>query len=526
MRVPTVAPQAEPCGTCPDLSNDTQRAMDSFLYAGSVENLVLGTAVSLNKYTDLDPRNFSILADNALSRYVQERDAEQWRTLQKFDSVFVSSLFCVKILVMSFIILAAICGNLLVIVSVMRHRKLRVITNYFVVSLALADMLVAIWAMCFNISVEITGRWLFGYIMCDVWNSLDVYFSTVSILHLSCISVDRYYAIVQPLDYPLIMTKRRLIVMLLLVWCSPALLSFLPIFMGWYTTPENNSYRQAHPDQCSFRVNKPYAVISSSVSFWVPGIIMIYTYWRIYREADRQERMLYRSKVAAALLNKHLQINGISAAGLGALPQEPGSGGGVGVGVGVEQEQHIIEPDPNSGQMRPTPIASSSKMKRERKAARTLGIIMSAFLTCWLPFFLWYLISSLCGDACDFSPSVVVVVFWVGYFNSALNPIIYAYFNREFRVAFKKTLQSLCQTLLLLLPGRKGCWGRRGDANALSTPANRNCISNSNVSSTAEMNYINHSTIVRLTTDDDLKMTTSTSVAAELRPPSSVDRVF
>lgn len=102
-------------------------------------------------------------------------------------------LVALKITLMALIIMAALFGNLLVIVSVMRHRKLRVITNYFVVSLALADMLVAIWAMCFNFSVEVTGgRWIFGYFMCDVWNSLDVYFSTASILHLCCISVDRY----------------------------------------------------------------------------------------------------------------------------------------------------------------------------------------------------------------------------------------------------------------------------------------------------------------------------------------------
>ncbi|KYQ55111.1 Octopamine receptor beta-1R [Trachymyrmex zeteki] len=119
-------------------------------------------------------------------------------------------LLSLKAFIMIFIILCALLGNLLVIVSVMRHRKLRVITNYFVVSLALADMLVALFAMTFNASVELFGRWLFGYFMCDVWNSLDVFFSTVSILHLCCISVDRYYAIVQPLDYPLIMTNVRL----------------------------------------------------------------------------------------------------------------------------------------------------------------------------------------------------------------------------------------------------------------------------------------------------------------------------
>ncbi|KAK0183333.1 hypothetical protein PV327_001384 [Microctonus hyperodae] len=137
---------------------------------------------------------------------------------------------------------------------------------------------------------------------------------------------------------------------------------------------------------------------------------------------------ILKSKVAAALLNKHLQINGITS-GLGSLPPS------------VEQSP----PDPPP-QEEP-PITSSSKMKRERKAARTLGIIMSAFMACWLPFFLWYLITSLC-DTCESSSIVVAAVFWVGYFNSALNPLIYAYFNREFRAAFRKTLESCCAALM------------------------------------------------------------------------------
>lgn len=76
----------------------------------------------------------------------------------------------------------------------------------------MADMLVALCAMTFNASVELVGRWIFGPVMCNLWNSLDVYFSTASILHLCCISVDRYYAIVKPLDYPLIMTFSKVIV--------------------------------------------------------------------------------------------------------------------------------------------------------------------------------------------------------------------------------------------------------------------------------------------------------------------------
>ncbi|XP_017145429.1 octopamine receptor beta-1R isoform X1 [Drosophila miranda] len=315
----------------------------------------------------------------------------------------------VKCFIIGFIILAAILGNMLVIVSVMRHRKLRIITNYFVVSLAVADMLVALCAMTFNASVMISGKWMFGSIMCDMWNSFDVYFSTASIMHLCCISVDRYYAIVQPLDYPLIMTHRRVGYMLLMVWLSPALLSFLPICSGWYTTSENWKYLKSNPHICEFKVNKAYAIVSSSMSFWIPGIVMLSMYYRIYQEADRQERLVYRSKVAALLLEKHLQISQI--------PKPRPS---------IQVEQSTI-----------------TTMRRERKAARTLGIIMSAFLLCWLPFFLWYIVSSLC-DSCITPRVVVGILFWIGYFNSALNPIIYAYFNRDFRAAFKKTLKSCC----------------------------------------------------------------------------------
>jgi hypothetical protein len=124
-------------------------------------------------------------------------------------------LWVVLLFVFVGIILSAILGNSLVIVAVWRNRKLRTWTNYFVVSLAFADTLVALCAMSFNASQTLNeGKWLFPWVICDLWNSLDVYFCTTSILHLSCISVDRYYAICKPLQYPLTMTARTVRIML------------------------------------------------------------------------------------------------------------------------------------------------------------------------------------------------------------------------------------------------------------------------------------------------------------------------
>lgn len=93
----------------------------------------------------------------------------------------------------------------------------------------------------------------------------------------------RYFAIVRPLEYPLYMTHKTVGFMLANVWMLPALISFTPIFLGWYSTDEHLVWLKQNPSECVFIVNKPYAIVSSSISFWIPAIVMISMYYRIFK---------------------------------------------------------------------------------------------------------------------------------------------------------------------------------------------------------------------------------------------------
>ena len=158
-----------------------------------------------------------------------------------------------KVILLTAIILLATSGNILVILSVFRFERLRIVANWFIVSLALADLLVALLVMPFSALQEVLGSWSFGPVACDVFNANDVLFSTASLLHLCCISLDRYIAITDPFGYSGKMTKRRVLAMLICLWTSAALLSHVPIHMGWYTT-EERLFQSVESDECSFEV--------------------------------------------------------------------------------------------------------------------------------------------------------------------------------------------------------------------------------------------------------------------------------
>jgi hypothetical protein len=79
-------------------------------------------------------------------------------------------------------------------------------------------------------------------------------------------------------------------------------------------------------------------------------------------------------------------------------------------------------------------------LTRERRLSRTLGIIISVFLLCWLPFFVVYILSAFIDVSGYMIEPLPTLILWLGYLNSACNPLIYTVFNVEFRTAFKRLL--------------------------------------------------------------------------------------
>ncbi|XP_028315348.1 D(1) dopamine receptor-like [Gouania willdenowi] len=320
---------------------------------------------------------------------------------------------------LALLILTTLLGNTLVCAAVTKFRHLRSkVTNFFVISLAVSDLLVAILVMPWKAVTEIAGFWPFGS-FCDTWVAFDIMCSTASILNLCIISLDRYWAISSPFRYERKMTPRVACVMISVAWTLSVLISFIPVQLNWHkayvnsyishtgstVSVESNSTFYHSQENCDSSLNRTYAISTSLISFYIPVAIMVATYTQIYRIAHRQIR----------------RISALERAAESAKIRHDSMGRGSSI---VESE-------------------SSFKMtfKRETKVLKTLSVIMGVFVCCWLPFFILNCMVPFCEQSSGkeafpcISPTTFDVFVWFGWANSSLNPIIYA-FNADFRKAF------------------------------------------------------------------------------------------
>uniref|UniRef100_A0A3B1K0U0 Alpha-1B adrenergic receptor n=1 Tax=Astyanax mexicanus TaxID=7994 RepID=A0A3B1K0U0_ASTMX len=312
-------------------------------------------------------------------------------------------------------IVFAIVGNILVILSVVCNRHLRIPTNYFIINLAMADLLLGTTVLPVSATLEILNYWVFGRIFCDIWAAVDVLCCTASIMSLCVISIDRYIGVRYPLQYPSIVTEKRALLAMLGVWVLATVISIGPL-LGWKEPPSDDD------TICPITEEPFYALFSSLGSFYIPLAVILAMYCRVYIVAKRTTRNLeagvMKERMDSSELTLRIHCKGAQA-------QEECGGAG-------------------KGTIRSSLTVKLLKFSREKKAAKTLGVVVGMFILCWLPFFLALPIGSFNANLRP-PETFFKVIFWLGYFNSCLNPIIYPCYSREFKQAFIRILRCQCQ---------------------------------------------------------------------------------
>ncbi|XP_060761689.1 trace amine-associated receptor 13c-like [Neoarius graeffei] len=317
-----------------------------------------------------------------------------------------SNVSCVKIshnvatktviyLILVFAMAVTIVGNSVVIISIAHFKQLHTPTNILLMSLALVDLLLGITVMPFSMVRTVDGCWYFGKEFCYWHSNFDILFTGASIFHLISIATDRYQAVCYPLQYLTRITLPVAGVMAALNWILATVYAFSAI--GSKASEAQLEDFIASVDclgTCFIFINATCAIIYLFIFFILPICVMVGLYAQIFLISEKHARKMEGTK---------------------------------------------------QGRTDMTSTKISQKVKHEKKAAKTLGIVIGAFNLCWMP----YVITSVVDPLYNFhTPLVVYEVFiWLGYINSTLNPIIYGLFYPWFR----KTLYHIV-TLKIFTP--------------------------------------------------------------------------
>ncbi|XP_067274816.1 trace amine-associated receptor 4-like [Pseudorasbora parva] len=296
----------------------------------------------------------------------------------------VQRLAVVKVamyVLMVLMILTTVFGNLLIIISISHFKHLQSPTHLIVRSLAASDCLLGSLVMPYSMVRSVEGCWYLGDVVCKVHSSLDMTFCISSLLHLSLISVDRYWAICDPFRYKMRVTNNTVTLSITFTWLFSFLYSFYVVFSGINAVGLEMLILHVYcVGSCVLFFNKEWGIICPILTFFLPGTIMSSLYMKIFHVARKHAKVMSERVTAGGL-------------------------------------------------------KSQSSAHRERKAAKTLAIVMGVFYFCWLPYFTVTAVDPFLNYLTP--ADVFDALVWFAYFNSTCNPLIYGFFYPCFQKAFK-----------------------------------------------------------------------------------------
>ncbi|XP_054270770.1 dopamine D2-like receptor [Macrosteles quadrilineatus] len=177
-------------------------------------------------------------------------------------------------------------GNILVCLAISWERRLQNVTNYFLMSLAITDLMVAVLVMPLGILTLVRGFFPLPPVYCLAWICLDVLFCTASIMHLCTISVDRYLSLRYPMKFGRNKTRRRVTLKIVFVWLLSIAMS-LPLCLMY-----SQDYNSVLVDGMCQIPDPLYKLIGSIISFYIPLVVMLLTYALTVRLLAVQEHNL------------------------------------------------------------------------------------------------------------------------------------------------------------------------------------------------------------------------------------------
>ena len=116
------------------------------------------------------------------------------------------------------IVLLTILGNTLVLVAVVKTKRLQTVFNFYVINLAITDILVAVTGMSFYTTNNILGYWPFGEFLCGVWIFFDYGMTFASVFTLIVISIDRFWSVTWSVHYRAHHNKKKCLRLIMAVW--------------------------------------------------------------------------------------------------------------------------------------------------------------------------------------------------------------------------------------------------------------------------------------------------------------------